>query len=73
MKTLKKIGIALLIILFPLGMLYCLIHALGKDFICFIGCLLFCGCGILLGIYLVEPELITTWFQTFLGWLPFIK
>lgn len=73
MKTLKKIGTALLIILFPLGMIYCLVHALGKDFICFLGCLLFCGCGIVLGMYLANPELVIAWVKAVLGWLPFIQ
>lgn len=62
MKTLKKILSVIMIIFFPLGIIYCLFHCLGKDFICFLGSIFMCAIGVLIGIYLVEPQiLINLW------------
>ena len=53
----KKIIKILLVVLFPLGALYCIGRALFNDsgFSGFFGCLLLAGAGILFGMYLVDP------------------
>lgn len=61
MDSIKKIVKMLLIIFFPIGILYCLLHTLGKDFICFLGALFIFGIGILVGIYIISPETIQQW------------
>jgi hypothetical protein len=58
METLKRIGILLLIIFFPLGILYLLIHTLSRDFRSFLGSLLLVGVGVLIGVYIFEPQII---------------
>lgn len=63
-KTLTRI----LIILFPLGIIYCILHCLGKDFVSFIGGLLLCGIGVLVGIYITDPERITATITAALNW-----
>lgn len=61
MSNVKKIFKLLLVVLFPVGIAYCILHTLGKDFTCFLGALFICGIGILLGIYLISPETIQQW------------
>lgn len=73
METLKKIGIALLIIFFPIGIMYCVMHTLGKSFVTFLGGVFLVSIGIVLGMYIVEPQLITGFFQNVVSWLPFNK
>lgn len=63
MKIPKLVKV-LLIIFFPLGIVYCLIHTLGKDFSCFIGLICAVGIGILLGIYIGKPEIIQNALET---------
>lgn len=68
-KKLKKLQTILLIIIFPLGVLYCILHTLGYDLCTFLGSIFLLAIGILLGIYIVEPQLIQSWFE----WLTIIK
>ena len=73
MKWLKQIGAMLLIIFFPVGLLCCLLHTLGKDFRCFIGGICLVGIGILIGIYIVEPQIILNFKDKVIELLPFIN
>lgn len=66
MTVFKKIGIALLVIIFPLGLLYCILHTLGKEFTTFIGGIALIGIGILVGIYIVEPQILCEMFNKFI-------
>jgi hypothetical protein len=50
MKIIKKI----MVFLFPLGIVYCVIHALSKDLYTFLGSLIICLIGVGLGVYLAE-------------------
>lgn len=67
----KKL-IWLLVIIFPVGIVYCLSKALfGNNFPTFLGVVFAIGIGILLGIYLVHPEFyinIINWFKAILFW-----
>lgn len=71
MDTLKKIITIILIILFPLGILYCMIHTIAKDFPSFLGGIFLVGAGIVLGIYIVKPEIVLGWWGYIVGLLPF--
>lgn len=73
MESLKKIGIALLVIIFPLGILYCMLHTLGGKFISFMGGIFLLGTGVILGIYIVEPQMFYDFFSKVIGYLPFIN
>lgn len=73
METLKKIGVALLVIIFPLGILYCMLHTLGSKFITFMGGIFLLATGILIGIYIVEPQILCDFFNKVIGYLPFIN
>jgi hypothetical protein len=67
----RKLGIILLIIFFPLGILYCLIHTLGRDFPCFLGGLFMCGIGVLIGIHIMDSNLIPDFIFYVLSLIPF--
>lgn len=73
METLKKIGIALLVIIFPLGILYCILHTLGNKFITFIGGICLLVIGGIIGIYIVEPQILCELFNNIIGYLQFNK
>lgn len=73
MEKHKKIGTTLLIILFPLGILYCIIHTLGKEFSTFVGSIFLLGIGILIGIYIVEPQVILDFVDKVKIWFLTIK
>lgn len=73
MKTLSRIKNVILIVLFPLGISYCIFHTLGKDFATFLGGVFLLGTGVLLGIYIVEPQLVLSWWNTAINWLSFLK
>lgn len=73
MELLKKIGIALLVIIFPLGLIYCIVHTLGKEISTFIGGISLVGIGVLLGIYIVEPQIILNFINKVIELLPFIN
>lgn len=73
METLKKIGTTLLVIFFPLGILYCVIHTLGREFSTFLGSIFLLGIGILVGVYIVEPQILYGLFDRIIGFLPFNK
>ena len=62
----KKIFRIFLIIMFPLGIIYCVGRALftGKDFASYIGMIFILGLGILLGVYFCNPEMVKGWLQT---------
>ncbi len=57
METLKRIGALILIIFFPLGILYLLLHTLSRDFRSFLGGLILVGIGIAIGIYILNPQI----------------
>ncbi len=67
MEKLKKLGTILLIVFFPLGIIFCILHSLGKSFITFLGSIFICAIGILIGIYIIQPELIHTWWNDFVN------
>lgn len=53
----KKIFKVLLIILFPLGIIYCIGQNLfSKNFAGFLGAIFILGGGVLLGIYIKDPQ-----------------
>lgn len=55
----KKILRIILIILFPLGIVYCVLNSLlGNKFTGFLGIIFACGIGVVLGIYLIEPQVL---------------
>ena len=63
MEKLKKVMTIIMIAIFPLGMIYCVFHSMFKDFASFIGSIFLIGIGVVLGIYLVQPEtIINIWF-----------
>ena len=66
----KKVGKILLILLFPLGIIFCIGRALftGKDFYSYLGMFFIFGLGVLLGIYLGNPEMVKGWINTIGGW-----
>lgn len=66
----KKFLRILLIVLFPLGIVFCIGKALfsNKDFSSFLGVLIICGLGILLGFYIGQPETVEGWVQAVVGW-----
>lgn len=72
-KTGKIILTVLMIILFPLGIVYCIGINLfaGKKFTAFLGGVLLFGVGMLLAIYLVRPEYYVIAWEYVKGW--FIK
>lgn len=49
----------ILIIFFPIGAFYCILKTLGTDFKTFIGGILLLATGVVLGIYLINPDIIT--------------
>lgn len=66
-KIFYTIRTVLLIIFFPLGLLYCIGTALFSDkrnFRTYIGIITLMGLSLLLGIYLVQPE----WFDPIIAW-----
>ena len=65
MKKLKKIKIILLIVFFPIAMVYCIGKALftGQGFASYLGMFFIFGLGTLLGVYLGNPEMVKGWFQ----------
>lgn len=71
MEKLKKLGSNILLILFPLGMVYCIIHTIGKEFTTFLGSILIFGIGIVIGIQIVEPQLFSDFFARIGEWLTF--
>ena len=76
METLKKIGITLLTIIFPLGILYCMLHTLGKSFITFLGGIFIGGICFLIGMYvmyIVEPQIFCDFFTKVTEYLSFIN
>jgi len=67
-SPIKKILTVLLIILFPLGMIYCIGIALFSDkrsFKTFIGIVLIFGIGILLGMYFIDH----TVYDAIINWI----
>ena len=67
MKVFKTILHILLVIFFPLGIIYAIIHTIAKDFTSFIGGICLVGVGVLIGIYLIKPDLIMNWLQWLLS------
>lgn len=67
----KKFWRIFLIILFPLGIVFCIGKALfsNKDFASFLGMVLILGIGVLLGVYLGNPEMVNGWIQTVQSWI----
>lgn len=67
----KKFWRIFLIILFPLGIVFCIGKALfsNKDFASFLGMILIFGIGVLLGVYLGNPEMVNEWIQTIQSWI----
>ena len=66
----KIILTVLMIILFPLGIVYCIGINLfaGKKFAAFLGGVLLFGVGMLLAIYLVRPEYYVIAWEYVKGW-----
>lgn len=66
----KRFWRIFLIILFPLGIVFCIGKALfsNKDFASFLGMILILGVGVLLGVYLGNPEMVNGWIQTVQSW-----
>lgn len=66
----KKFWRIFLIVLFPLGIVYCVGRALftGNGFASYLGMFFIFGFGTLLGVYLANPEMVRGWFQTVAGW-----
>ena len=73
MATLKKIGLALLVIVFPLGLIYCIVHTLGKEFSTFLGGICLLMIGILIGIYIVEPQILCELLNNIIEFFAFHK
>lgn len=73
METLKKLFSILMVIIFPLGILYCVIHTLGREFSTFLGSIFLLGIGILVGIYIVEPQILCDLLNKVIEYLPFIN
>lgn len=67
----KRFWRIFLIILFPLGIVFCIGKALfsNKDFASFLGMILILGIGVLLGVYLGNPEMVNGWIQTVQSWI----
>lgn len=66
-NPLNTILTIILILLFPLGIIYCIGTALFSDkrtFATFLGITMIFGIGILLGIYLVQPS----WYDPIIAW-----
>lgn len=61
MKKMPKWLLIVMIVLAPIGFTYLLLHTMSRDFKCFCTVLLVLGVGILLGIWIIEPETFNHW------------
>lgn len=74
MELLKKIGVWLLVIFFPIGIVYCILHTLGNKFITFLGGIFLLIIGVIISPYLFQNNeiiefvsLISNYLKTFLN------
>lgn len=73
MKILKKIFSIIMVVFFPLSIMYCIMHALTKDFCCFLGCLFMVAIGFFVAVYVYEPQLLQQVADWFIGVFDGIK
>lgn len=69
MELFKKILTILSIILFPIGLLYCVLHTIGKSFVTFIGSIVLIFAGIVICAYLIPTETITNAINGAIQWV----
>lgn len=75
MEILKKIGIILMVIIFPIGILYCVLHTLGKEFTTFLGSLFIAliTIGLITWLYVSHQEALFNFFNKIIECFEFLK